>query len=67
MKYKLTNDGIYDNYGEQILRLRGIENVELFLNPDESCLQSYRALDNIDKGIEFIKQNIDDENPLAII
>ena len=67
MKYKLTNDGIYNNYGEQILRLRGIENVELFLNPDETCLQSWRALDNVDKGIEFIKQNIDDENPLAII
>lgn len=67
MKYKLTNDGIYENYGEQILRLRGIEDVELFLNPNESCLQSYRALDNVDRGVEFVKQTLFDEKPYALI
>lgn len=67
MKYKLTNDGIYEDYGEQILRLRGIEDVELFLNPDESCLQSYHALDNVDEGVNFIRQTVFDEKPYALI
>ena len=54
MKYKLTNENFKNNYGEQLLRSRGVENVELFLNPNETCLQSPEALNNIEKGAELL-------------
>lgn len=54
MKVKLINENINTNYGENLLRARGVENVEKFLNPDESCLQSWEDLDNIKEGIDLI-------------
>lgn len=54
MKVKLINENININYGENLLRARGVENVERFLNPDESCLQSWEDLDNIKEGINLI-------------
>ena len=47
MRYKLVNENFKNNYGEQLLRSRGVENVDLFLNPDGSCLQEPEALNNI--------------------
>lgn len=54
MKVKLVNEPITSNYGENLLRTRGIEDTQHFLNPDESCLQDWRDLDDIEKGIELI-------------
>ena len=54
MKVKLINNPINSDYGRNLLRERGITDVEKFLNPDESCLQDWRDLDNIEKGIELI-------------
>lgn len=55
MKVKLINEPIISDYGANLLHARGIGNVEKFLNPDESCLQDWRDLDNIEKGINLIK------------
>ena len=54
MKVKLINNPINSDYGRNLLRERGITDVEKFLNPDESCLQDWRDLDNIEKGVELI-------------
>ena len=54
MKVKLVNENIKSDYGKNLLRARGIEDVDKFLNPDESCLQSWKDLENIEKGIELI-------------
>lgn len=54
MKVKLIHDPILNNYGESLLRARGIKDIEKFLNPDESCLQDWRDLDNIEEGIKLI-------------
>ena len=54
MKYKLVNENFKNNYGEQLLRSRGVENVQLFLNPDISCLQEPEALNNIEIGAELL-------------
>lgn len=55
MKVKLINESIISDYGANLLHARGIGNVKKFLNPDESCLQDWRDLDNIEKGINLIK------------
>ena len=55
MKVKLINKPISDEYGLNLLKSRGIEDVEKFLNPDMTCLQTWRDLENIDKGVELIK------------
>lgn len=61
MKVRLKNENIKKDYGRELLRLRGIEDVDTFLNPKIStCLESYNDLDNIDKGLELVilaKQN----------
>lgn len=55
MKVKLINKPISDEYGFNLLKSRGIEDVGKFLNPDITCLQTWRDLENIDKGVELIK------------
>ena len=54
MKYKLVNENFKNNYGEQLLRSRGVEDVSLFLNPDISCLQDPEALNNIEIGASLL-------------
>lgn len=67
MKYKLVNKEITDNYTINVLQERGITNVDAFLHPTESNLQSWRGLDNIDLAQELIKQTIYDEKPYALV
>ena len=54
MKAKLIIDNITDDYGKNLLKARGIEDVDLFLNPTEECLQSWADLENVEKGIRLI-------------
>ena len=54
MKYKLVNENFKSDYGKQLLRARGVEDVELFLNPDASCIQSPSDLANINEGAELL-------------
>ena len=54
MQYKLVNENFKNNYGERLLQARGVENVELFLNPDSSCVQSPSDLNNIEAGAELL-------------
>ena len=39
MNYNLTTENITENYGANLLKQRGIENVDLFLNPQPCSLQ----------------------------
>lgn len=66
MKIKLINDPITSDYGRSLLRARGIEDIDKFLNPDESCLQDWRDLDNITDGIALI-QNLRPNASIGII
>ena len=54
MKVKLINEPIVHDYGAELLQSRGIKDVNRFLNPDESCLQSWKDLYNIQKGVTLI-------------
>ena len=67
MKYKLVNEKITEDYGRNLLRARGIENINLFIHPDPTCLQSWEDLDNISKSAVMVLDKIKEDKPWAII
>lgn len=66
MKVKVVNENIKKDYGKELLKTRGVENVDFFLNPTEDALQDWRDLDNINEGIELIK-NLNDFANIGLI
>lgn len=56
MIVNLVNKEIVDNYGEELLKERGVTDVKYFLNPDSSALQSWRGLDNILAAANLVEQ-----------
>lgn len=67
MKYRLKIQEIKENFGENLLRARGVQDIQEFCHPDESCLQSWRDLDNIERAVKAIELTINDPRPYALI
>ena len=67
MKIKLVNDNITSDYTKNLLRARGVDNVDEFLLPSEKNLQSWEDLDNIKLGVDLVKNTINDKKPYAIL
>lgn len=54
MKVRLKNENIKKDYGRELLKLRGVKDVDEFLAPTFNDIQSCYDLDNIDAGVELI-------------
>lgn len=67
MQYKLVNENFKENYGENLLHFRGVENVLDFLNPPISYLQSPLNLNEIKKGANLLLSIIHSKKPILII
>lgn len=67
MKYRLKNPEIKENFGENLLRARGVQDIQEFCHPDESCLQSWRDLENIERAVKVVELTINDTRPYALI
>ena len=67
MKYRLTNENFVDNYGENILRARGIEDVKSFLNPTINNKQCAYQLEEIIEGSNIVKSVLELENPRILM
>ena len=67
MKIKLVNDNITSDYTKNLLRSRGVDNVDEFLLPSEKNLQSWEDLDNIKLGVDLVKNTINDKKSYAIL
>ena len=67
MKIKLVNDNITSDYIKNLLRSRGVDNIDDFLSPSEKNLQSWEDLDNIKLGVDLVKNTINDKKPYAIL
>lgn len=67
MNYELVNKEIKQNYGEELLKERGIEDVKLFLNPTRKCVQNWEDLDNIFTGAHLIQDTIFSEKPYGLV
>ena len=67
MQYKLVNENFKSDYGKNLLRARGITNINDFLKPTSICLQSPEFLDNILKGTEVLIKTLKENKPILII
>lgn len=54
MKVKLIGQNYKDNYVENLLHERGIDDVDSFLSPRWNNLQDWRDLENIQKGLDLV-------------
>lgn len=67
MKCKLINEDFKSDYGANLLRSRGVEDVEHFLRPLPEYLQSPEDLDNIDEGARLLLQNVGEGKKILLI
>ena len=55
MKVNLINENFQDHYLINLLKARGVTDIDQFIHPTEDCLNSPSQLDNVDKGVEWLK------------
>lgn len=67
MKYKLVNENFRDEYVANLLRARGVEDVESYMNPHEAMIQDPSALDNIESGAELLYETISKNDNIVVI
>lgn len=69
MRYKLI-DGSANDVNDivgTVLRNRGIENPQEYLNLTDSCVGDYNDLDNIDRAVECFVEHYNNRDKIAII
>lgn len=67
MKCRLVNENFRENYLENLLKARGVENVEDYLKPNKKFLQSPDALCNIAQGAELLWDVIKKNGKVLIV
>lgn len=67
MKTRLINENFKSDYLINLLKSRGVENIEEFLNPTAASLQSWRNLDNIEIGAYLLNTVINDKKPIMVV
>lgn len=56
MKVNLTTENFKSDYFANLMRARGVEDLEKFINPDDDCLGCPADLENIDAGSALIQR-----------
>ena len=67
MKCQLINKPINSNYLEELLKERGVENLQAFLSPTEDLIQSPDYLDNIAEGWELLEKILLDGKKILLV
>ena len=67
MKINLINENFQSFYGKNLLKSRGIEDLENFLYPTEKNLEDWKKLKNIEKGIELLDSKIKDNAHFVLL
>lgn len=67
MKVKLENENFQEDYVVNLLKARGVEDIEDFLHPDPAFIQSWKDLDNIMEGIALLDKKIKEKAKMALI
>ena len=67
MKVNLVSKNYTENYLENLMKERGIENLTFYLNPTSSVLQDPENLDNIAVGWEFLKNTLNSNGSILLV
>lgn len=68
MKIRQITPDIHENYGEELLHYRGIQNVKEYINPSKDYLHEPELLDNMETGATLLDNILTgNENILLIV
>lgn len=69
MQYKLYENGNNDtsNVLAEVLKNRGIDDFDRYLNLDESVIESYRNLDNIEDAVSMFMKHFNQKSKIGIL
>lgn len=67
MKCQLVNKPINSNYLEELLKERGVKDLDLFLNPNDELIQSPETLDNIEEGWKLLEDSLYNNQKILLI
>jgi single-stranded-DNA-specific exonuclease len=67
MKVNLVNENFHSDYLANLLRSRGVVNVEDFLRPTDKYLSNPTLLDNVDQGALWLEETLNKENSKILI
>ena len=69
LKYRLyeNSDNNTSNVLEEVLRNRGVDDYEKYLNLDESVLIPYENLDNIHEAVELFMKHFNNKDKIEIL
>lgn len=67
MNYKLVNPNFKENYIEQLLKFKGIDNIDEYLNPTAAVLEDPELLDNIDEGAQLLLNVVKKEGRILLV
>jgi len=62
MKVNLVNENYTEDYLANLLKARGVTDIDKYLSPDESCLNNPILFDNIDKGADLLNSVLTKDN-----
>lgn len=67
MKVKLINPDIRENYAKELLKFKGIKDIDRYISPDIMCLNSPTNFENIEAGAGLLKMAISTNWNILII
>ena len=63
----LLNKVSKNKFIQEYLKALGVEDINLYLNPDSSCLDDVKFYPNMDKGAKLLKQAVDDDWKIGLL
>lgn len=67
MQIKLVNENFQKNYGRELLKARGVMDLDEFLTPSKKCLNDPLLFDNMIQGAELLINTIKNKGKILIV
>ena len=68
MQYRLVNPEIKQNYVQELLKLKGVEDIDTYLNPSaDECLLDPALLENIEAGAELLCKSCENTKKIILL
>ena len=67
MKCRLVNSPIKKDFARNLLKERGVEDIEKFMHPTKELLQDWRDLENIEEACSLLLETIEGNKRILLI